>query len=301
MSISNEELLLQIRERAEKDGRRTGQPAHGTASETVSRELRSPDGSARRAEDTDGGSVREDTFGTHSAARNAETLRGYDLTGGSNESESAPIGGRVDSGRGGAERDAQSKDRIEKPSGLAIAPSTRERQIRREQEAVAAAAEQKPGRRGYKEKIAAVAAKFKPEPQPIILATAKKDKKDDSGEGPLGFLHVEPRAKPFSEKEAEAYREQLQGALLDYFELLDKLMTATTRGHLSCTIWQSIDNEECGILVEWRLAKARTDARAATIVVAIVQAHQHLKVGIILGPRFLDTINFYVSNGFSLK
>jgi hypothetical protein len=310
--ITNEELLIEIREKA-KNGRER------KIVEALPGELRSPDAINRAAEDTNDRAIRPSENRDITIHGDAEIDGRDDIASRRDRDIAQEDNSRTNTSDAGSDRKPGRSASVEKPAGLAAAPSTRERQLYRDQQKAIEQESMRPGRQGYKEKIAAVAEKLRPvakEPTPIVLAAPpkKKESKDEKPAGLAGgvagivgdikafFVPDEIRTKPFSEKEADAVRDQLHAAFLDYFELADKCMTATARGHAICIIWQSIDDEECRILVNWRLEKAKRDPVAAQQVLMIVHAHQNLKVGIILAPRFLESVQFYVgSGGFSLK
>lgn len=107
--------------------------------------------------------------------------------------------------------------------------------------------------------------------------------------------------KAFTAKEREERKSQLISAFVDLFELLDQAITATTKGHEDVVIWSDMDELEIAILIEPLLTSAMFSEKGAKRVMSIIESHQKLKVGLILAPRFYQTIVKYATLGFSVK
>jgi len=110
-----------------------------------------------------------------------------------------------------------------------------------------------------------------------------------------------PRSRPFNEAEAEAIKGPLLEALLDYFRYADDLIYATNKKHEQVQIWSSIDYEDAEFLVEVWLRRARTSAKAASHVTAVVHKHEELRVAAIALPRAYQTFMIYFQNGIGVK
>lgn len=109
------------------------------------------------------------------------------------------------------------------------------------------------------------------------------------------------RTRPFTESEAEAIKEPLLAALLDYFRYADDLIYATNKKHEQVQIWSSIDYEDAEFLVDVWLRRARTSAKAASHVTAVVHKHEELRVAAIALPRAYQTFMIYFQNGIGVK
>jgi len=109
------------------------------------------------------------------------------------------------------------------------------------------------------------------------------------------------RTRPFTEAEAEEIKEPLLAALLDYFKYADDLIYATNRKHEQVQIWSSIDFEDAEFLVDVWLRRARTSAKAASHVTAVVHKHEEMRVAAIALPRAYQTFMVYFQNGIGVR
>lgn len=109
------------------------------------------------------------------------------------------------------------------------------------------------------------------------------------------------RTRPFTESEAEAIKEPLLAAMLDYFKYADDFIYATNKKHEHVEIWSSIDHEDAEFLVDVWLRRARTSARAASHVTAVVHKHEELRVAAIALPRAYQTFMVYFQNGIGVR
>lgn len=164
-------------------------------------------------------------------------------------------------------------DAKEKPSGIEAKPNSREKAARKE-----APPSEKAG---------------------ILNAwglgrNKSKDKAEKPKKEPL-------RSRPFSEAEAEAIKEPLLAALLDYFKYADDFIYATNKKHEQIAIWSSIDYEDAEFLVDVWLRRARTSAKAASHVTAVVNKHEELRVAAIALPRAYQTFMVYFQNGIGVR
>jgi hypothetical protein len=161
----------------------------------------------------------------------------------------------------------------EKPAGIEARPNSREKAARKE-----SAAGEKAG---------------------ILNAwglgrNKGKDKAEKPKKEPL-------RSKPFSEAEAEAIKEPLLAALLDYFKYADEIIYATNKKHEQVEIWSGIDYEDAEFLVDVWLRRARTSVKAASHVTAVVNKHEELRVAAIALPRAYQTFMVYFQNGIGVR
>ncbi|HEY4384855.1 MAG TPA: hypothetical protein VGN34_10315, partial [Ktedonobacteraceae bacterium] len=128
----------------------------------------------------------------------------------------------------------------------------------------------------------------------ILRGFGKKDKAPKAKKEPL-------RTRPFTESEAEEIREKLLAALLAYFKYADDFIYATNRKHEQVQIWSGIDYEDAEFLVEVWLRRARTSAKAASHVTAVVHKHEEIRVAAIALPRAYQTFMVYFQNGIGVK
>lgn len=169
----------------------------------------------------------------------------------------------------------------DKPAGLATKPNAKERRIRQEQEQEQAA------------RAAAESARAEEQAAPHFFAWLRHNNKRKTSEKDKPNI----RTKPLSAKQAEEIRQPLIDAMADYFKYADELMSGTNASGVEAMIFQTIDDEEIGILVDAWLTRAQEDPAVANAVVQAVNLHYKFKVGLILLPRFYKAFQFYVDNG----
>jgi hypothetical protein len=160
----------------------------------------------------------------------------------------------------------------EKPSGIQAKPNAREK------------AEQKPAS----------------EKAGIFNAWGRGSNKDKA-QKPAKPKKEPLRSRPFTEQEAEAIKGPLLAALLDYFRYADDLIYATNKKHEQVQIWSTIDPEDAEFLVDVWLRRARTSAKAASHVTAVVHKHEELRVAAIALPRAYQTFMVYFQNGIGVR
>lgn len=78
---------------------------------------------------------------------------------------------------------------------------------------------------------------------------------------------------------------------------MDNLITLSNRKHVEAYIWQTIDDDDTGFLVDGILAIAQKNKAAAAAVRGIAQSSRLLRTGAILLPRFMQSVQFYANNG----
>lgn len=100
-----------------------------------------------------------------------------------------------------------------------------------------------------------------------------------------------------TEKEAKEYREKFSGVLLTIFRYVDMGITNTNRDRATAYIWQDIDDEDLGVLVQVLVEGAKKSRIVATAVKQVSKAHTLLKVGAITAPKFMATVDHYKSHG----
>lgn len=103
-----------------------------------------------------------------------------------------------------------------------------------------------------------------------------------------------------SASEAEELREDLEKALIEGFELVDKVVTGTLKNHPALEIWSDIDDGDIAFLADMRLRAAQRSEKAAIAVRYMVQLHEQVRLGSILVPRFIKTWQAYMEFGFEV-
>lgn len=108
-----------------------------------------------------------------------------------------------------------------------------------------------------------------------------------------------PAGKPLSQREAQDLRGRLIDLLGGAFDDTDKLLTVTSATKREAHIWSTIDDQEIALLADTWISWGRKSARGAATVRTIVRQWRKYQVALILGPRFLETINFVAENGIA--
>jgi hypothetical protein len=143
-----------------------------------------------------------------------------------------------------------------------------------------------------REKVADAIRQTPSSPPPTIQQQAKPTK------NPLAVLAV-ARTK-MSQMEADQIQAEFEEGLVQVFELLDKIITATTRTHPKVEIWSDMDDEEIRLVAKVMLSAARTSARVATAVRTTVMLYRQMRIAEIFGVRFYKTWEVYSMFGFEM-
>jgi hypothetical protein len=301
MDETHTALLDRIREKRDADGREPDR----TALEPLQEQFRSIERTLEQAIATSRGGDEASRDG----AREPEASTGVDgrndQPGGYANGPAHEVNSGVDDDASEARReDTEPKpvDGKKKPGGLAAKPSKREQKERD------AAKKKKDAEYQREYQARRKAAKAASEGSPVVPtgepAPVAKTEVTRSILSALPFgkdKADKPERKPLTEMEAKALKPQLVNALLDYFGYADEILYATVKGHQRVEIWGSIDEEECGVLADALISRGKRSASGAAQVVALVDSYRHLKVGLILAPRFYQTMRLYLDNGFSVK
>lgn len=100
-----------------------------------------------------------------------------------------------------------------------------------------------------------------------------------------------------TEREANEQKEELVLILQDYFRYADEVISRTNRARQECVVWQSADLRDLGLLADAMLRMAMRSGKAAQAVRGMIVLRGYVAVGVVLGPRFLATVQFYADNG----
>jgi hypothetical protein len=77
----------------------------------------------------------------------------------------------------------------------------------------------------------------------------------------------------------------------------DQVISFTNKAKAEAYIWQDIDDDDTAFLAEGILRMAMRHKAAAAAVRGIAQSSYMLRTGAILLPRFIQTVQFYATNG----
>lgn len=100
-----------------------------------------------------------------------------------------------------------------------------------------------------------------------------------------------------TDKEGKEYAEKMNSVFRTIFRYTDSGITATNRDKAQAVIWSDIDDEDIGVLIEVTIGGAKKSRIVATAVRQVSKAHNLLRLGIITGPRFMQTVKFYSDHG----
>ena len=106
-----------------------------------------------------------------------------------------------------------------------------------------------------------------------------------------------PSANKLNAAEARTFREPLFNALGEFFESLDKVMSSTNKNGAQADCWGTMSDKEVYTITDACLALAQRSGQAAQAVRGIVSIAKYFEIGMILGPRFVATVQFYALNG----
>lgn len=117
-----------------------------------------------------------------------------------------------------------------------------------------------------------------------------------AGGGTLGFPTPQ-LGEVLTEKEAKEYRDKMSGVLLTIFRYMDEGISATNREKAKAKIWSDMDDDDVGVLVDVLIDGAKRSRIVATAVRQVTRSYNLLRVGIITGPRFMQTVQHYQKHG----
>lgn len=89
----------------------------------------------------------------------------------------------------------------------------------------------------------------------------------------------------------------MKSVFLTVFRWMDYGITQTNKAKAVAVIWSDIDDSDILVLVEETIAAAKRSRIVATGVRQLSRAHRLLRLGIITGPRFMQTVKHYSNNG----
>jgi hypothetical protein len=108
-------------------------------------------------------------------------------------------------------------------------------------------------------------------------------------------------ARKLTDTEVLRLRPKMVEYIMWQTEHMDQFIIATTVGHdPSIEIWGDITPDEAEIIVDYLLARGKTDVRTAQAVRYASTLIDRLKLGLIIAPRFYATAMMYIKRGFSI-
>lgn len=139
---------------------------------------------------------------------------------------------------------------------------------------------------GWREKVRQT---FKPFEGIFSESTTVKDKKQSVTKG-----------RPLNETESLRLRPHVVDALMWQSTHLDELMTATLKTHPEVMIWGTMDEEDCEVLADLIISRAKVSPRAATYVRNLANFQKRIEAIIILAPRAYQSCMLYFHYGISI-
>jgi transcriptional regulator with XRE-family HTH domain len=103
--------------------------------------------------------------------------------------------------------------------------------------------------------------------------------------------------KPLSADEAKAIRQDLMDGLEAIERGTDTVISNTNKEKAPAVIWQSIDDEDNGFLADQLISMGMRYKPVAWAARGIAHSSRLLRAGMILFPRFWETVQFYADNG----
>lgn len=130
-------------------------------------------------------------------------------------------------------------------------------------------------------------------PAPPKQTPPKSDKERDKSNWADWLKNV----PTLTAQEAGEMRASLIEALRTVWKNADDLITRTNRQKAEAWIWQSIDDEDTAFLADGILAAGMRMPVAAYAVRKISESWGYYRAGVILLPRFVQSVQFYGAHG----
>lgn len=103
--------------------------------------------------------------------------------------------------------------------------------------------------------------------------------------------------KPLDVDEASAIREDVIYGLEQLEAGVDEIISNTNKAREEAAIWSTIDREDNEFLADGLIHWALKDPAVAWAVRGIAHSSNLLRAGVILLPRFVESVRFYASHG----
>jgi hypothetical protein len=103
--------------------------------------------------------------------------------------------------------------------------------------------------------------------------------------------------KALSATEAKSMGGMLEEIFRDMFQGIDGIISRTNKERSEACIWAVIEDDEVAILVKFVLRYAQRYAAVAVAVRAAKSNWETYKVGMIIGPKLIETAQFYKDHG----
>lgn len=86
-------------------------------------------------------------------------------------------------------------------------------------------------------------------------------------------------------------------SLKQFWSGADKLISISNKAREEAYIWQTIPDDDTEFLARGMIRIGMVNQAAAWAVRGISNAHTLLRAGLILAPRFVQSVQFYAANG----
>lgn len=103
--------------------------------------------------------------------------------------------------------------------------------------------------------------------------------------------------KTLTNKEADEVLPKVKALLEFVFRHMDKGISISNRNRAQAHIWGAIDNEDIEIIASHLVEMGKASKVVATAVRRMTNSYRLLQIGLITLPKFIQTFQFYQSNG----
>lgn len=103
--------------------------------------------------------------------------------------------------------------------------------------------------------------------------------------------------KPLTNKEGDEILPKIKALLEFVFRHMDKGISISNRNRTQASIWSAIDSEDITIISEHLVEMGKSSKVVATAVRRMTNSYRMLQIGLITLPKFVQTFQFYQSNG----
>lgn len=103
--------------------------------------------------------------------------------------------------------------------------------------------------------------------------------------------------KALTNKEADEVLPKVKALLEFVFRHMDKGISISNRNKTEAHIWSAIDDEDINIIAEHLVEMGKASKIVATAVRRMTNSYRLLQIGLITLPKFIQTFQFYQSNG----
>lgn len=116
-------------------------------------------------------------------------------------------------------------------------------------------------------------------------------------QGPSKRLLFGQEIAVLTESEAVGLRAKLVESILDTSQEADRFISNTNRMGRQAVIWSTISRRDAEVLTDAILILGRRSAMVGLAVRGVVKTWTLYHAGIIVGPRLVETVGFYIAAG----